>query len=119
MIFNSVPFIIFFGIFFLLYWFVFPKDIKIQNLLILAGSYVFYIWWDWRFLSLLIFNSIITYFAGIYIGKDSNHKYKRLVYWLGILQGLLFLGFFKYFNFFIILLSISWHFLKLPPAFIL
>ena len=56
MLFNSIDFAIFLPIVFILYWFI-PKKLKIQNLLIVVASYVFYGWWDWRFLSLIIFSS--------------------------------------------------------------
>ncbi|MEP6611733.1 MAG: MBOAT family O-acyltransferase [Mucilaginibacter sp.] len=99
MLFASIPFACFFIVFFLLYWYVFGVSLKFQNLLILAGSYVFYAWWDWRFLFLLIFSSIISYFLGIGIGKTDNKKSRSLLVWTGLLQGLGCLVFFKYFNF--------------------
>jgi D-alanyl-lipoteichoic acid acyltransferase DltB (MBOAT superfamily) len=86
-------------VFFLLYWYLFSGSLKFQNLLIIAGSYVFYAWWDWRFLILLIGSSIITYFLGIGIGKTGNKKRRTLLVWIGLLQGLGCLVFFKYFNF--------------------
>ena len=101
MLFYSLDFILFFIPFFFLYWYIFNKQINIQNLLILAGSYVFIGWWDWRFLSLLIGSSIVNYFLGIAIAGTENEKRQRLFLNLGLLQGLGFLLFFKYFNFFI------------------
>lgn len=65
------------------------------------GSYVFYAWWDWRFLSVLIGSSIINYFLGIYIEKTSNLKIRRILVYIGLLQGIGGLTYFKYFNFFI------------------
>ena len=99
--FNSWEFGIFFIIFYILYWFVFNHKLKSQNLLILAGSYFFYAWWDWRFLSLLIGSSIINYFLGIYIYESKNEKTKSRLLYIGLFQGLSFLFFFKYYNFFI------------------
>jgi alginate O-acetyltransferase complex protein AlgI len=101
MLFTSLPFVFFFIIFFHLYWFVFNKDLKLQNLLILTGSYIFYAWWDWRFLFLLIGSSILNYFLGLQLYKSKHEKYRNFLLWIGLLQGLGGLLFFKYFNFFI------------------
>jgi alginate O-acetyltransferase complex protein AlgI len=101
MLFTSITFVIFFGLFFLLYWFVFNGNVKLQNLLLLAGGYVFYAWWDWRFLPLLIASSSLNYFLGIGIYKARQTKQSSLLLWIGLLQGLGSLLFFKYFNFFV------------------
>jgi len=101
MVFSSVSFLIFFILFFILYWFVFNKSLRLQNLLILTGCYVFYSWADWRFLSLLVGVSAINFYLGIYIEKTTNPKYKRLLLYIGLIQGIGGLAFFKYFNFFI------------------
>ena len=100
MLFNSIEFAFFLPVVFVLYWFVTQKHLKLQNLLLLLASYFFYGWWDWRFLSLIFFSSIIDYAVGIQLGK-THHKKKRKA-WLGlsILVNIGFLGFFKYFNFF-------------------
>uniref|UniRef100_UPI00359450F7 MBOAT family O-acyltransferase n=1 Tax=Aquiflexum sp. TaxID=1872584 RepID=UPI00359450F7 len=84
-----------------LYWFVFKNNLKAQNGFILLASYVFYGWWDWRFLGLIAFSSLVDYICGLKIG-DAEDTFKRKVYLgisLGVNLGLL--GFFKYFNFFI------------------
>jgi D-alanyl-lipoteichoic acid acyltransferase DltB (MBOAT superfamily) len=100
MVFNSLSFLVFFSAFFFLYWFVFNKSEKSQNLILLIGSYVFYEWAaEWRFLGLLIGISAFNYFLGIQIQKGT--KYKRLLLYLGLIQGIGCLAFFKYFNFFI------------------
>ncbi len=99
MIFNSTTFFAFFGIFFILYWFAFHKKLKQQNILLLMSSYVFYAWTDWRLLSYLIFVSILNFYLGIYIKKST--KYKRTLLYIGLLQGVGGLFFFKYYNFFI------------------
>ena len=101
MIFNSVDFAVFFILFFLLYWHVFNRNIKLQNLLVLGGSYLFYAWWDWRFLFLLIGSSVLTYLLGIYIASSKNEKQRKLLFYIGLLQGLGGLIYFKYFNFFV------------------
>src|SRR5690348_4483495 len=101
MIFNSIPFAVFFSCFFILYWVIFKNNLKLQNLLILASSYFFYGWWDWRFLFLLIGSSLVNFILGIYIEKTTNEKKRRLLLYLGMLQGLGGLLFFKYYNFFV------------------
>jgi len=102
MLFTSATFVLFFAVFFLLYWYIFSGNLTLQNFLILTGSYVFYAWWDWRFLFLLVGSSILNYFLGIGIAKSKNEKYCNLLLWIGLIQGLGSLGFFKYFNFFIL-----------------
>ena len=101
MLFNSITFAVFFVGFFLLYWLAFKQNLKLQNILLLAGSYVFYAWWDWRFLSLLIGSSALNYYLGIFIAKSENNKRRRFLLFIGLLQGIGGLIFFKYYNFFI------------------
>jgi len=100
MLFNSIEFAIFLPIVFLFYWFIVNKNLKHQNLLLLIASYIFYGWWDWRFLSLIIFSSAIDYWVGVSL-KDQQDKTKRkLLLLTSIFVNIGFLGFFKYFNFF-------------------
>ena len=101
MLFNSLEFIIFLPIVFLLYWFVFENDFRIQNLLLLISSYIFYGWWDWRFLSLIFLSTLVDYFVGLKIYNSRETKVKKIYLCLSILFNLSLLGFFKYFNFFI------------------
>ena len=101
MLFNSIDFAFFFPIVFILYWFITQKNLKIQNLLILVASYIFYGWWDWKFLSLLFFSTFADYFIGIGLNNNENQKTRKLLLWLSISINLGFLGFFKYYNFFI------------------
>lgn len=101
MVFNSLSFFIFFGFFFILYWFVLNKNLKCQNLLILLGSYVFYSLVNWRFLPLLIGVSAVNFYLGYLIEKTTNLQYRRWLLNIGLLQGIGGLGFFKYSNFFI------------------
>jgi len=101
MLFNSLDFAIFLPIVFILYWFVTQKNLKLQNILLLVASYVFYGWWDWRFLSLIIFSSFIDYYVGVYLSKTENSRKRKLLLWTSILVNLGFLGFFKYYNFFL------------------
>ena len=100
MLFNSIEFAIYLPIIFTLYWFVANRNIKFQNILLLIASYVFYGWWDWRFLSLIIFSSLIDYFVGVQLGKTEIKHKRQALLWVSILVNIGFLGFFKYFNFF-------------------
>lgn len=99
--FNSLDFAIFLPIVFFLYWFVVKKNLKLQNLLIVVASYVFYGWWDWRFLSLLTFSTVVDYFIGLRLGSEDNEKKRKIILWISVTVNLAFLGFFKYYNFFL------------------
>ena len=101
MLFNSLDFAIFLPIVFLLYWFVVQKNLTLQNLLIVVASYIFYGWWDWRFLSLILFSTIVDFSVGKALEKTTNIKTRKILLWTSILVNLGFLGFFKYYNFFI------------------
>ena len=101
MLFNSLEYLLFLPTVFILYWFVFKKDLKLQNLLILISSYFFYGWWDWRFLSLIFLSTVVDYFVGLKIYDSQDNKVKKNYLWISILFNLGLLGFFKYFNFFI------------------
>lgn len=72
MLFNSIEFVIFLPIVFVLYWLLAKQDLKIQNLLIVVSSFVFYGWWDWRFLSLLVFSAGVDYFIGLALAKEER-----------------------------------------------
>jgi D-alanyl-lipoteichoic acid acyltransferase DltB (MBOAT superfamily) len=74
--------------------------LKYQNLLLLLASYVFYGWWDWKFLSLIVFSSFVDYYVGIGMSKSNDTKRRKLLLLTSILVNLGFLGFFKYYNFF-------------------
>lgn len=101
MLFNTIDFAIFLPIVFLLYWFVFNKKLLHQNILIVIASYVFYSWWDWRFLGLIIFSTLIDYSIGLKLGKENNVNKRKLLLWSSVVVNLGFLGFFKYYNFFL------------------
>jgi D-alanyl-lipoteichoic acid acyltransferase DltB (MBOAT superfamily) len=81
--------------------FVTNKNLKLQNLLIVISSYIFYGWWDWRFLSLILFSTILDYSIGISLSKQVNQNKRKMLLWISILMNLGFLGFFKYYNFFL------------------
>ena len=100
MLFNSLSFALFFPIVFILYWFIVNKNLKQQNLLLLISSYFFYGCWDWRFLFLLIFSTVLDYYTGIKMSEASNQSMKRFWFWLSVSINLGFLGLFKYYNFF-------------------
>ena len=101
MLFNSLDFAIFLPIVFLLYWFVFSKNMKLQNLLLVCASYLFYGWWDWRFLSLIFFSTIVDYFVGLALSKQEDNKIRKLLLSTSVLVNLGFLAVFKYYNFFL------------------
>ena len=101
MLFNSIDFALFLPLVFILYWFVTNKNLKAQNLLIVVASYVFYGWWDWRFLTLILFSTIIDYSIGIGLSKQENIHKRKILLWISIIVNLGFLGFFKYYNFFL------------------
>jgi len=101
MLFNSLDFAIFLPMVFVLYWFVVNKNLKQQNILIAVASYVFYGWWDWRFLALILFSTLVDYVIGVSLGKEQNLNKRKILLWISILVNLGFLGFFKYYNFFL------------------
>ncbi len=101
MVFNSLEYFIFLPLVFCLYWFVFNKNLKAQNSLILIASYVFYGMWDWRFLSLILLSTIVDFFVGKRIYLSSNKEARKSWLWVSVLFNIGLLGFFKYFNFFI------------------
>ena len=102
MLFNSIEFAIFLPIVFLLYWFVFNKNLKLQNLFVVVVSYIFYGWWDWRFLFLIAFTSACSFAAGLLIDRfRKNQRKARAINALNIIINLLILGVFKYYDFFV------------------
>ncbi|NLR59128.1 MBOAT family protein [Chitinophaga polysaccharea] len=100
MLFNSINFVIFLPIVLALYWFVTNKSLKLQNALLLVSSYFFYACWDYRFLFLLIFSTLLDYFTGLKMAEARTPAIKRSWFWLSVCINLGFLGVFKYFNFF-------------------
>ena len=100
MLFNSINFAIFLPIVFILYWFFAGKNLKLQNALLLVSSYFFYACWDWRFMFLLLFSTLLDYFTGLKMQNSNRQKWKKFWFWLSIVINLGFLGVFKYYNFF-------------------
>ena len=101
MLFNSLGFAIFLPIVFLLYWFAFRKPLRIQNGLLLIASYFFYACWDYRFLFLLIFSTLLDFYTAIRMGKSSGKTERKFWFWLSVIINLGFLGIFKYYDFFV------------------
>ncbi|MDB4498133.1 MBOAT family protein [Gammaproteobacteria bacterium] len=114
MLFNSLEFLFYLPIVFILYWFVFGKyslleslfgrawnTLKIQNLFIVFASYLFYGWWDWRFLLLIFFTSVCSFVSGLFIHKWQGSTKAKILSASNIILNLVILGFFKYYNFFI------------------
>ena len=104
MFFNSIEFVIFLPIVFVLYWYVFGKSSKTQNAFLLFASYVFYAFADYRFLALLAFTTLCTYYSARAINKhkeQGEQKKAKAMSALNIVANLLVLGFFKYYNFFV------------------
>jgi D-alanyl-lipoteichoic acid acyltransferase DltB (MBOAT superfamily) len=101
MVFNSIDFAIFLPIVFLLYWFVTATNLKLQNLLIVTASYIFYGWWDYRFLSLIILSTLVDYFVGLKLKNEEKQAKRKVFLWISILINLGILGLFKYYNFFL------------------
>lgn len=101
MLFNSFSFLFFLPIVFGLYWFVFNKTLKFQNLLLLVSSYFFYGCWNWHFLFLLAFSTFLDFYTGIKIHDAKNLQIRKIWLTISVVVNLGFLGFFKYYNFFI------------------
>ena len=114
MLFNSYEFLVFLPIVFLLYWFLF-RGRQWQNLLVVMASYVFYGWWDWRFLLLIVLTSFCSYGSGLLIEYyEGQRRKQQIVSTSNIVLNLGILGVFKYYNFFIDNLNalfgaLGWH----------
>ena len=107
MLFNSFEYLIFLPIVFLLYWFVFDyalskckHQLLLQNLFIVVASYIFYGWWDWRFLILIAITTILSFLSGIGIERASTQRGKKAVMITNIVVNLGILGVYKYYDFF-------------------
>ena len=101
MTFNSLVFAAFLPVVFCLYWFVFGRNLKWQNLFVVAASYVFYGWWDWKFLILIAITSFFSWVSGLLIYKYKDERRKaRWISAANIILNLGILGLFKYYDFF-------------------
>lgn len=101
MLFNSIDFAIFLPLVFGLYWLIGVNRLKQQNWLLLIASYVFYGWWDWRFLCLILFSTLADYCIALGLGKESDDRKRKALLWLSLSINLGLLGIFKYYNFFL------------------
>ncbi|WP_299109760.1 MBOAT family O-acyltransferase [uncultured Winogradskyella sp.] len=99
MLFNSFEFVIFFCIVFFIYYKSY-NNLKFQNILLLVSSYIFYGWWDWKFLTLIVISSLSDYIIGKAIDESDNKKKRKQLLILSLTINLGILGFFKYYNFF-------------------
>jgi D-alanyl-lipoteichoic acid acyltransferase DltB (MBOAT superfamily) len=104
MLFNSVVFLGFFGVVYTLYLSL-QRSRRGQNLLLLVASYVFYGYWDWRFLSLIFVSTLTDYSVGLLLGKTddvapADRRLRKALLTCSVAVNLSLLGFFKYFNFF-------------------
>ena len=107
MLFNSLEFLIFLPIVFLLYWFLFDyamrgckRQLFWQNMLIVVASYIFYGWWDWRFLILIAITTILSFLSGIGIERTPTQRGKKAVMIANVVVNLGILGVYKYYDFF-------------------
>lgn len=100
MSFVSSVFSVFFVIVFLLY---FRSPHRLQNYILLVASYIFYGWWDWRFLGLILLSSSVDYVAGRMLDSGTTRTvgHQRMLLLTSIVLNLGILGVFKYFNFFV------------------
>ncbi len=96
MLFNSAEFLIFLPIVFAVYWLL-NKNRRLQNLWVVTASYLFYGWWDYRFLALIAFTTITSWWTGVMMEGDRR---RRLWLWLSVGVNLGILGLFKYYDFF-------------------
>ncbi len=101
MLFTSFSFVLFFGVVFVLYWFLFNRNLTAQNLLLLGSSYLFYGVWDLRFLALLFLISAANYVIGLGVRKSGPQRIRVLALWSGLILNIGTLVVFKYFNFFL------------------
>lgn len=101
MLFNSIDFAIFLPVVFVIYWMLSNLSFRVQNVFIVLASYLFYGWWDWRFLTLIVFSTLVDYTVGIGLGKETEERKRKMLLLTSVLVNLGLLGFFKYFNFFV------------------
>ncbi|MCH9659836.1 MAG: MBOAT family protein, partial [Bacteroidetes bacterium] len=101
MLFNSLDFAIFLPIVLILHWLLGRNNKGIQNAILVIASYIFYGWWDYRFLTLILFSTLLDYVLGLQMNANQNSNKRKLLLGISIICNLGLLGFFKYYNFFI------------------
>ena len=99
MLFNSLPFAVFLPIVFAVYW-ALRNSLRSQNVMLLVASYIFYGWWDARFLSLIVASTVVDYLLGQYLAVATNALKRKLLLTASMIFNLGLLGVFKYYNFF-------------------
>jgi len=100
MLFNSFEFLLFLPVVWAAYWLL-QNRLRLQNLLIVVASYVFYGWWDWRFLLLIAFTSAWSYVVGLLELQHWERKPSKVLLTVSLIVNLGILGVFKYYNFFV------------------
>jgi D-alanyl-lipoteichoic acid acyltransferase DltB (MBOAT superfamily) len=101
MLFNSLDFAVFLPLVFALFWAIPAARTDLRNALLLVASYVFYGWWDIRFLALIAFSTFLDLYLSIGISRSTDERRRKLLLWSSLAVNLGLLGFFKYFNFFL------------------
>jgi alginate O-acetyltransferase complex protein AlgI len=101
MLFNSIDFALFLPLVFVIFWAIPAQQMKARNWVILVSSYIFYGWWDVRFLALIAFSTLLDYFIGRGMAEATDERRRKLLLWTSLSVNLGLLGFFKYFNFFL------------------
>lgn len=114
MLFNSIDFALFLPVVFLLYWTVFNRSIRIQNIFLLIASVVFYAWWDWRFLSLVFFSAAVDFQVGRAMERSGSPRTRKLLLAISLIANLGMLGFFKYYDFFVVNFNEAFTLLGMP-----
>ena len=114
MLFNSIDFAVFLPLVFLLYWFVLNRSLRLQNAFLIASGFVFYGWWDWRFLGLLIFTSGTDYLVALGLDRSQDERRRKFLLGVSLVANLGLLGFFKYYDFFITSFHSAFTILGLP-----
>jgi alginate O-acetyltransferase complex protein AlgI len=105
MLFNSFSFLVFLPLVFIIHWSVAKKNLSLQNGILLVASYFFYACWDYRFLFLLVFSTVLDYATGLKMAEAKDRRHKKKWFWLSVVINLALLGVFKYYNFFIVSFS--------------
>lgn len=101
MLFNSFEYLLFLPLTFIVYWFFLKKTLKGQNIFIILASYLFYGWWDWRFLGLIVFSTLVDFFIARQLDVTKFIRTRKLLLTFSLVVNLGLLGFFKYYDFFV------------------